>query len=236
MIRSLIYVLWLYGSMAVIGIVYFPAALINGKAAGDAARVWSHAALWGARVIIGLTVEIRGRENIPRGAALIAGKHQAMLDTIMPFAVLDDPTVVLKKELLAMPIFGWFSQRAGMIAVDRDAGAAAMMKMLREAKAHAEAGQQVVIFPEGTRQEVGAPPDYQPGVAGLYAAMKTPCVPVALNTGLYWPAHGVRRKPGNAVIEFLEPIPPGLPRKEFMATLQERIETASDRLAKVNAR
>jgi 1-acyl-sn-glycerol-3-phosphate acyltransferase len=235
MIRSLIYVLWLYGSMAAIGLACFPFALVNARAANAAARAWSRAALWGARVICGLRVEIRGREHVPEGAALIAAKHQAMLDTIMPFALLPDPAVVLKKELLVLPVFGWFSLRAGMIAIDREAGATALRKMLREARAHAGAGRQIVIFPEGTRQEVGAAPDYQPGVAALYRDLNLPCVPVALNTGLYWPAHGVRRKPGVAVIEFLAPIPPGLSRHDFMERLQEAIETESDRLAKAGA-
>lgn len=231
-VRSLVYVLWLYGSMTAIGLTFAPVALFSEKAAIDAARIWARAMIWGARVIVGIKLEVRGGEHIPQGAALVAAKHQSMLDTIAPFLILNSPSVVLKQELLGLPIFGWFAQRAGMIVVNREAHAAALRGMLKDARAQAAKGRPIIIFPEGTRQKPGAPPDYKPGVAALYRDLKLPCVPVALNAGLYWPAHGVVRRPGTVVIEFLPAIPPGLSREAFMAELQTRIETASDALLK----
>jgi 1-acyl-sn-glycerol-3-phosphate acyltransferase len=230
MIRSLIYVAWLYGSMAVIGIAFAPVALFSGDAALLAARIWSRIAVWGVGAIVGLRVEVRGREHIPAGAGLVAMKHQAMLDTLMPAWLLNRPSIVLKQELTAMPIFGWFAQRSGMIALDREGHAGALRRMLRDARDRAASGRPIVIYPEGTRQDVGAPPAYKPGVAALYRDLKLPCTPVAVNTGLYWPAHGVRRKPGLATIEFLPAIEPGLSREDFMAELERRIETATDAL------
>jgi 1-acyl-sn-glycerol-3-phosphate acyltransferase len=229
-LRSLVYVVWLYGSMACIGIAFAPFALFSEKAATEAARVWSGALIAGLRIICGVKLEVRGREHIPQGAALVAAKHQSMFDTIAPFALLRNPSVVLKRELLSLPIFGWFAKKSGMIAIDRSAHAAALRAMLRAARKQAAKGRAIVIFPEGTRQAPGAPPDYKSGVAALYRDLNLPCTPVAVNTGLYWPAHGIVRRPGLAVIEFLPAIPPGEKREAFMTELEKRIETASNAL------
>lgn len=229
-LRSIVFVLWLYGSMTVIGVVFAPLAVFSEAAAIQAARTWAAALIWGARAICGIRLEVRGREHIPRGAALVAAKHQSMMDTIIPFALLENPSVVLKRELLKLPIFGWFAQRAGMIVVNREAHAAALRAMLRDARDRAAKNRQIFIFPEGTRQAPGAPADYKPGVAALYRDLKLPCTPVALNIGQVWPAHGLVRKPGVAVIEFLPVIAPGLAREEFMTVLETRIETASNAL------
>jgi 1-acyl-sn-glycerol-3-phosphate acyltransferase len=228
--RSLIYIVWLYGSMTAVGLAFAPFALFSRRAAADAGRAWTKAALWGARALCGLSVEVRGREHIPTGAALVACKHQAMLDTLLPFETLPDPIIVLKQELKAMPVFGWYAMHAGMIALDREGHGGALRKLLKEARAHTQAGRQIFIFPEGTRQAPGAQPAYKPGVAALYRDLKVPCTPVALNTGLFWPAHGVTRKPGVAIIEFLAPIAPGLSREAFMAELEQRIEARANAL------
>jgi 1-acyl-sn-glycerol-3-phosphate acyltransferase len=228
--RSVIFVVWLYGSMTAIGLAFMPAAVFSERAAIAAARTWARATVWGVRVICGIRLEVRGREHIPQGAALVAAKHQSMLDTVTPFLFMPAPSVVLKRELLKLPIFGWFSRRAGMIVVNREAHAAALRGMLRDARIRAADGRQVIIFPEGTRQAPGAPPDYKPGVAALYRDLKLPCIPVAENIGLFWPPHGIIRRPGVAVIEFLPAIAPGLPREAFMAELETRIETASKAL------
>jgi len=235
MIRSLLYVFWLYATMAAIGISFAPFAAFSHKAAVAAARIWTRAAVWGVRVIVGLRVEVRGRENLPSGAVLVAAKHQAMLDTLLPFVLFDDPAIILKQELKNAPVFGWYTQRTGMIALDREGHAGALRKMLKEAREAVAAGRSIVIFPEGTRQAPGAAPDYKPGVAAIYRDLKVPCAPIALNTGLFWPAKGLWRKPGLAVIEFLPAIPAGLSREEFMKTLESRIETASNALLPVHA-
>lgn len=225
--RSLLFVLWLYGSMTVCGVVGAPFAAFRTSAAVATARAWARAALFGARWICGIRVQIRGLDKIPAAPVLFAMKHQAMLDTLMPFFLTRSPSIVLKRELLAMPIFGWYARRAGFIPVDREAHAAALKAMLRAARAEYQKGRSIVIFPEGTRQPIGAPPDYKPGVAAIYRDLGAPCVPVALNSGVCWPAHGILRKPGLVTLDILDVIPPGLSREDFMSTLQTRIETAS---------
>ena len=192
-------------------------------------RAWSAGVLALLR-ICGVRVEIRGREHIPAGAALVAPKHQCMLDVFAQFGVLPASAFVMKKELMWIPWFGWYAQRVGCIVVDREAHSAALRKLVREAQARFAEGRQVVIFPEGTRTAPGAPAAYKPGVAALYRDIDVPVHPVATNSGVHWPAHGFIRKPGTIVFEYLEPIPPGLKRAEFMRLLKERIEGASDRL------
>jgi 1-acyl-sn-glycerol-3-phosphate acyltransferase len=192
--------------------------------------MWAHTTMFFLRVLCGVKVEIRGREHMPTGPALIAAKHQGMFDTVAPFAFLPDPAYVLKKELLIIPFYGWYSTKSGMIAVDRAGHSAALKKLVRDTRARMAESRQVMIFPEGTRKAPGAEPDYKPGIAALYRDLELPCTPMATNSGLHWPAHGFLRHPGTVVFEFLEPIPAGLKRGEFMKQLQGRIEAASDRL------
>jgi 1-acyl-sn-glycerol-3-phosphate acyltransferase len=181
-------------------------------------------------VVCGIKVEVRGREHMPTGPALIAPKHQCMLDVFAQFGVLPSSCFVMKKELTWIPWFGWYALRVKSIVVDREAGASALRKLVREATDVFADNRQVVIFPEGTRQEPGAPPDYKPGIAALYREIDVPVHPVATNSGVHWPRHGFLRHPGTIIFEYLEPIPPGLKRAEFMRILQERIETASNKL------
>jgi len=142
----------------------------------------------------------------------------------------DDPTYILKRELMWIPFFGWYAQKARMIVVDRAGHATALRKMVAEAKVRFADGRQLVIFPEGHRGEPGVAGDYKPGIAALYRELDVPVHPVATNAGVHWPAHGFKRKPGTIVYEYLEPIPPGLKRAEFMRILEDRIETASTAL------
>jgi 1-acyl-sn-glycerol-3-phosphate acyltransferase len=153
-----------------------------------------------------------------------------MLDVFAQFAWLPASTFVMKKELGWIPWFSWYARKVGTIVVDRSAGASALKKMVVEAKTLFAKGRQVVIFPEGTRGQPGVAGDYKPGVAALYRELDVPVHPVATNSGVHWPAHGFMRRPGTIVFEYLEPIPPGLKRAEFMRTLEERIETASNKL------
>lgn len=180
--------------------------------------------------ICGVRVEVRGREHIPQGAALVAPKHQCMYDVFAQFGILPATAFVMKKELRWVPWFGWYAVRVGNIAVDREGHSAALKKLVREAKVRFAHGRQVVIFPEGTRTEPGAPDDYKPGVAALYREIDVPVHPVATNSGMHWSARGQKIRPGTIVFEFLEPIPPGLKRGEFMRLLRERIETATTKL------
>ncbi|MCS6626213.1 1-acyl-sn-glycerol-3-phosphate acyltransferase [Roseibacterium beibuensis] len=226
-LRSLIFVLWLYLSMAVFAVGLSPALVLPYGAAMAVIRGWARFCLFGLRWIAGVKVEFRGLEHLPTGGALLAGKHQSMLDVIAPFAVLPDNCFIMKKELMPLPFFGWFAWKTKMIAVDRSAHSKALKDMVRQARARFAEGRQILIFPEGTRAPVGAPADYKPGIAALYRDLECPCTPMATNSGVHWPAHGFRRYPGTVVYEFLPAIPAGLKRAEFMAVLEERIEGAS---------
>ncbi|MGH6908839.1 MAG: lysophospholipid acyltransferase family protein [Phenylobacterium sp.] len=192
-------------------------------------RIWSWVVM-GLLAICGIKVELRGAQYIPKGAALIAPKHHCMLDVFAQFAWLPDSCFVTKQELMWIPFFGWYASKARMIAVDRAGHATALRKMVAEAKVRFAAGRQLVIFPEGHRGEPGVAGDYKPGIAALYRELNVPVHPVATNAGVHWPAHGFKRRPGVIVYEYLEPIPPGLKRAEFMRILEERIETASTAL------
>ena len=230
MIRSLLFTAWLYLAMAVVAIGLSSALLLPHGYAMGVIRIWARVVLFGLRWIAGVKVEFRGLEHRPVGQALLAGKHQGMLDIAVPFVMLDDPCVVMKKELSVLPFIGWFSWKTRMIAVDRSAGSAALKGMVKQARVRLSEGRQILIFPEGTRTAPGAAPDYKPGIAALYRDLDVPCVPVATNSGVHWPAHGFRRYPGTVVYEFLPAIPAGLKRAEFMARLEADIEAASNAL------
>ena len=193
-------------------------------------KLWARWTLAALRLIVGLKVEVRGRERLPAGPALVAAKHQGMLDILVALVLLPDPCIILKKELTWIPIFGWFSVKSGMIPIDRAAGAKAVREMTAAARQAIAEGRQLLIYPEGTRQPPGAPPAYRPGIAALYRALALPCTPVAANSGRVWPADGLLKHAGTAVYEVLAPITPGLSRAAFMATLQAEIESASARL------
>jgi 1-acyl-sn-glycerol-3-phosphate acyltransferase len=226
--RSIAYNLTLYLTAIVIGIAATPALLMPRGAAVLVIRHLARISIWLLRVIAGTRYEVRGK--LPEGGVLIAAKHQSMWDTIAMPVILNDPAIVLKAELLWIPYYGWFSKKADMIGIDRGAGAKAVRHLIQQGTAALALGRPIVIFPEGTRAAPGVKLDYKPGVAALYRQLGVPCVPVAVNSGLFWPRRKFLRRPGTIVVEFLEPIPPGLDRETFMATLSERIETATGRL------
>jgi 1-acyl-sn-glycerol-3-phosphate acyltransferase len=229
-LRSLVFVVAFYAWGVICAVGCTPILLGPVSWSLKMFETWSRGVILLLKVICDVRVEVRGREHMPTGPALIAPKHQCMLDVFAQFSVLPSSSFVMKKELTWIPWFGWYAQRVGSIVVDREAGASALKKMVREAKVLFAHNRQIVIFPEGHRQPIGAAPDYKPGIAALYREIDVPVHPVATNSGVHWPRHGFLRHPGTIVFEYLEPIPPGLKRAEFMRTLQERIETASAKL------
>ncbi len=186
--------------------------------------------LWLLEKICGTKFEVRGRERLPQGACLIVSKHQSMWDTFALIPLLRDPAIVLKDELKWIPFYGWFCLKFEHILVKRDKAASALKTMIRDARARTLEGREIVIFPEGTRAVPGAAPDYKPGYVALYEGLGVPAVPLALNSGLYWPRRSVLRYPGTIIVEFLDPIPPGIARVEFRRRIESAIEEASNRL------
>lgn len=191
---------------------------------------WANTVMALHRLLIGARHEIRGLENIPKGGAIVAAKHQSTWETMALIPLLPDPTFILKRELMWLPLFGWWAARADMIPVDRGKGSRALADMTERAKEAVRGGRQIVIFPEGTRREAGAEPRYKIGVVHLYRDLGVPIVPVALNSGVVWPRRTKAQRRGTIVMEFLPPIPPGLDQKSALEALQGAIEGASDRL------
>jgi 1-acyl-sn-glycerol-3-phosphate acyltransferase len=230
MARSLLFNVLFY--VTTILFVVLGSPLLFGPRSWAMAALATHARfeLFLLRLIVGTRLEVRGHEKLPKGACLVASKHQSAWETFALIPLFRDPALLMKRELFFIPFHGWFSRKFEMIPVDRDKGPAALRRMLREAKKRVEDGREIIIFPEGTRRPPGAPPDYKTGVILLYEALRIPCVPVALNSGVFWPRRSLERRPGTIVVEFLDPIPPGLPKAEFLKRLKDAIETASSRL------
>lgn len=204
-----------------------------------APRSWAMAGLkahaitcvWLLEKICGTKMEVRGRDKLPAPPYLVVAKHQSAWDTFALIPLFRDPAIVLKDELKWIPFYGWFCVKFRHILVKRDKAASALRQMVRDARDRARQGREIVIFPEGTRTAPGAEPDYKPGYLALYDGLDLPCVPLALNSGLYWPRRSLERRPGTIIVEFLDPIPPGLPRKTFKARIEREIEEATARLA-----
>ncbi len=227
LLRSLLLNIVFYVNLVVFLVVGSPLFLAPRPWAMWALKLWAKVSLWWLEVIAGIRMEVRGRQYIPTGAALVAAKHQSLFETFAVLPLLADPAMVLKRELMWIPLFGWFAVKFRMIGVDRAGGAKALKNMIGRAKEAVRIGRQILIFPEGTRRPPSAAPEYRPGAVALYLNTGTSCVPVALNSGLYWPRRSLQLRPGTIVIEFLPPIPPGLNRAEFALRLEEDIETAT---------
>lgn len=230
-VRSLLFNLAFYATTTVLLIVAaVPFLLMSQRTAVNFARLWGRICTFLLRVIAGVRVEIRGREHIPTGGAIVASKHQSALETFALLPPLPFPTFVLKQELKWIPLFGLYTITSGMIHVNRGGGASTLRDLVARSREEIAKDRQIIIFPEGTRRRPAAPPDYHYGVARLYKSLDVPVVPVALNSGLFWPRRSLWRYPGVVVIEFLPPIAPGLDVKNFAERLQTTVEAASDAL------
>ncbi|MCA0870988.1 1-acyl-sn-glycerol-3-phosphate acyltransferase [Seohaeicola saemankumensis] len=227
-IRSLVFVIQIYVVMGILGILFAPWAVFSPRGARTACKLYCLWVLWTARWMVGIRGEVHG--TLPEGEVMIAAKHQSFLDILLIFNVAPQAKFIMKRELLWTPVIGIYAKRLGCVPVDRGKGGVAIAKMVQDvAKEFAEPGQ-LIIYPQGTRV---APGDYKPykvGSAILYEELNQVCIPAATNVGLFWPRKGILRKPGRAVVEFLDPIKPGMDRREFMAHLEQVVETRSNAL------
>jgi 1-acyl-sn-glycerol-3-phosphate acyltransferase len=228
--RSLVFNALFYLNMVVLMIAGLPTMLFGRRAVFALARLWGSISVWLLDAICGLKLEYRGVENIPPGAVLIAAKHQSFLETFALLKHAPDFAIILKRQLTRVPLFGLYLIVSEQIAIDRARGRQALQQIAGAARPVFAAGRQVFIYPEGTRRIPGAPPRYKQGAAALYVETGVPCLPVAVNTGLFWRRRGFLRRPGVAVIEYLPVVKPGLDRAEFSERLQSAIETACGRL------
>jgi len=230
LVRSIVFNILFYLNTLILLIMALPTFFLPYRAIIWVAKTWGRINLVLLRVVAGIKIEVRGREKIPRGAILVAAKHQSAWETFALLPLFDNPVFIVKRELQWIPIFGWLMIKGRMVPVDRSAGSQALAEMTERARIELADNRQLIIFPEGTRRAAGAEPRYKFGVAQLYAAEGVPCVPIALNSGLFWPRRSIRRIPGTVVIEILDPIQPGLAKDVFYKRLQSDIETATVRL------
>src|SRR5947209_10899199 len=235
-VRSALFNLLFYANLVFLMIVGLPTLLFGRHAIFRLARLWSRSSLWLLKVKCGLSAEFRGVENIPRGACIVAPKHQSFWETFALVPYMDDFSYVLKRELTYIPVFGWYLLRAEQIAIDRANVRTALRDVAVRARTLFAEGRKLFIFPEGTRRAPGAPPAYKAGVAYVYEKTGVPCLPVALNAGLFWPRRRFLRFPGTIVVEFLPAIAPGMERDAFLHELEQRIESATARLIAEAAR
>jgi 1-acyl-sn-glycerol-3-phosphate acyltransferase len=229
-VRSAFFNAGMYALTAVMAVVGLPILALPGRVSVAYSRLWARLVLGWLALTCGLRHRVRGHANLPAGPVIIAAKHQSTWETLSLDMLVDHPAFIIKRELLWIPIFGWYLSRAGSIAVDRRGRALALRRLLVQARATVEGGRPIVIFPEGTRAKLGASLPYQPGIAAVYSQLGLPVVPVALNSGLFWGRRTFIKWPGVITVEFLPAIPPGLKRAEFMQTLRQRIDSATDRL------
>jgi 1-acyl-sn-glycerol-3-phosphate acyltransferase len=230
LVRSIAFNVLFYLNTLVYLVVALPTFFMPYRAIIAVAKSWSRVNLVLLRVVAGIDCEVRGREKIPKGPIIVAAKHQSAWETFALLPLFDNPVFIVKRELQWLPIFGWLMIKGRMVPVDRSAGSQALGAMTERARVELADNRQLIIFPEGTRRPAGAEPRYKLGVAHLYVAEGVPCVPVALNSGLFWPRRSIRRLPGTVVVEILDPIAPGLDKKAFFERLQNDIEAATARL------
>jgi len=231
LVRSVVFNILFYLNTLFWMLVGIPTFVMPYRAIVWVAKTWGRVNLVLLRIVAGMNCEIRGRERIPPGALIVASKHQSAWETFALLPLFDNPTFILKRELQLIPVFGWLTIKGRMVPVDRKKGSQALAAMTERARVELGDGRQIIIFPEGTRRPAGAEPRYKYGVAHLYAAGGVPCLPVALNSGVFWPRRrSLRLRPGTVVVEILDPIEPGLDKDAFLARLQDTIETATAQL------
>lgn len=230
-LRSVLFMVLFYIDFALFQLAMIPTLVLPRESIFFMGRMWGFVNLWLYRFLCGVGVEFRGLENIPKsGGVIIAAKHQSAWDTFALLTRFPEFTFVMKAELLSIPLFGWYMRRAGQVGIDRKKGASALRDIVSRSREVLAEGRPLFIFPEGTRRPAGAPPSYKAGIGRVYAECGAQCLPVALNSGLFWPRKSWLRPPGTMLVEFLPVIPPGLDRRKFMAELESKIETATDRL------
>jgi 1-acyl-sn-glycerol-3-phosphate acyltransferase len=228
--RSVLFNILFYLNLLVQLIAALPTLVMPRWGILAVARFWARTNLWLLRLICGVKVEFRGLAKIPPGPLLVAAKHQSLWETFALMLILSDPAYIMKRELMWIPFFGWYAWKAGMIPVDRTKGSQALADMNACARAELARDRQIIIFPEGTRRPPGAEPRYKYGVVHLYRETGVTCLPIALNSGLFWPRRSMRRYPGIIRVEVLDPIPPGLDKEAFFERLQRDVEAATARL------
>lgn len=229
-LRSVAFAMLFYGWSALLSPFFVPMMLMPRRLFWRCCLSWCRSCMAIIRTVAGIDYEVRGIEHLGSRPVIIAAKHQSAWDTLIFNVLVLDCAYVVKRELLWFPFFGWFLWRVGMVGIDRKGGAGSLKRLVRDVNQRLADGRSIVIFPQGTRTATGTRRAYLPGTAALYTQCGVRVVPVALNSGQHWPRRRFLKFPGRITIEFLPPIEPGLDRRAFGALLEERIETATERL------
>lgn len=235
-LRSLLFNILFFTWSTIMVVLYIPALAADRRVVMHGQRNWARGVNFLMRWVAGITWRVEGQENIADGAAIYAIKHQSAWDTMILHVLFPDPAVVMKQELLNIPVYGWYCKHTKHIPIDRSAGSRALKKMLEAARNARDTGRQIVIFPEGTRTAPGEGGAHLPGVAALYKHLELPVIPVALNSGLFWGREAFFKRPGTITVRFLPAIEPGGDRRQFMARLKDDIERESNQLLPADKR
>ncbi len=227
-VRSLVFIVQMYLVMTAMALAITPVAVFRLDAAYMAIRLFCRWVRWSARVFAGLDSEVRG--EIPSGDTLICAKHQSFFDILIMCSVIEKPRFVMKRQILMLPVVGYYASRIGCIPIDRGKGSVAVQQMLDGLKNTPRNPGPLIIYPQGTRVAPGTHRRYRIGSAVLYELFAAGCVPAATNVGVFWPKAAIMRRPGVAVVEFLPPVGGGLNKDEFMAQLERVVEDNSNRL------
>jgi len=228
--RSIIFYLLLYMWTLTLGVLALPYLLLPSSYVRSLANLWISGILELLRLTCGITYEIKNIENIPDRAVIVASKHQSAFETLLLFRLVKNSIFIHKRELFLIPIFGLYLKKSNMISINRNEGTKAIRKMLNEVKQSILKGYSIIIFPEGTRKKPGDPPDYKTGIAGIYKELEAEVLPVAVNSGHYWPKHTFIKKPGKIIIKFLKPIPSKLEKSEFLKKIESVIEDETNKI------
>jgi len=213
-----------------IAIIGLPCLFLPRKYTAMLINIWSKIMLFLFRKLDNLDWEVIGEENIPRGPFIVASKHQSIWDTVFFTAFFADAAMVLKKIIIFIPFYGWHAIKAKMIWLDRGAHSKALKRLIKQGEECSKNNRPIIIFPEGTRSAVGEKGEYKSGISALYKFLGIPCIPVALDSALYWQTKGLRRNPGKISVKFMPAIPSGLSRKDFERKLEETIEEETNLL------
>ena len=232
-IRSAFFYLLSFLWTLFLGIVCIPYIFLPNAYVRQLANLWISGILELLRLICSITYEVRGKQNIPKHAVIVASKHQSAFETLLLFKLIKNSVFIHKRELFYIPIFGQYLKKSNMIAINRDEGSKALRQMLNEVKQKISNDQSIIIFPEGTRKKPGELPDYKPGIAGIYKETKANILPVALNSGYCWPKHTFIKKPGRIIIKFLNLIPSKLDRLEMLKKIELVIEKETNNLSNI---
>jgi 1-acyl-sn-glycerol-3-phosphate acyltransferase len=230
LLRSLVFQIAFFVNVSVLMLIWLPGLPMRRQISMELGRTWGRTSLWLLEKICGTKVEFRGLENIPEGPVIVACKHQSVWETFVLPIKFPDFSFILKHELIWLPFFGWYLLAAEQIAIDRAKGGKLLPQIIQKVKALFSQRRQLFIFPEGTRRPIGAPPEYKFGVAHIYRETGASCLPVAVNSGLFWARRSFVVRPGTIVMEFLPVIPPGLETREFFNRLQVTLESATEKL------